>query len=174
MPSGGQNGVRRSPEIINEILRRIAEGETLRAICRDDHMPIFASVYDWLNDDNDFAIRFQRAREIGQEIIAQDCLDIADESGAEVRVDPKTGKLVVDGEVIRRANLRIDTRLKLLAKWNPKKWGEKKELDHKSSDGSMTPAAAQTPEEIAKRLAALKQKAQAKLNHDPYDASDLT
>ena len=30
--------------------------------------------------------------------------------------------------------LRIDTRLKLLAKWNPKKWGDRMALDHGVQD----------------------------------------
>lgn len=33
-------------------------------------------------------------------------------------------------EHVQRSKLRIETRLKLLAKWNPKKWGEKVDLNH--------------------------------------------
>lgn len=119
-----------SQELKDEICERIANGETLRAICREDGKPSFVSVYNWLNADDDFALRFARAREIGHDVISEDCLAIADESGADAVVDEKTGGLKVDGEVIQRAKLRIETRLKLLAKWNPKKWGEKLDLTH--------------------------------------------
>ena len=37
--------------------------------------------------------------------------------------------ILVDTDHIQRAKLRIDTRLKLLAKWNPKKWGDKLDVD---------------------------------------------
>ena len=36
---------------------------------------------------------------------------------------------VEDREVTSRSKLRVETRLKLLAKWNPKKYGEKVALD---------------------------------------------
>jgi hypothetical protein len=36
----------------------------------------------------------------------------------------------LNGEHIQRSKLRIETRLKLLAKWNPRKWGEKVDLNH--------------------------------------------
>jgi hypothetical protein len=38
------------------------------------------------------------------------------------------GREQLDREHVQRSKLRIETRLKLLAKWNPKKWGDKLEL----------------------------------------------
>lgn len=106
--------------IKNEICSRIENGETLRSICREQGKPHFTTVYDWMKADEDFALRFACAREAGHDAIAEECLVIADESGAEISIDEKTGGLKVDGEVIQRAKLRIETRLKLLAKWNPR------------------------------------------------------
>ncbi|HRP05296.1 MAG TPA: hypothetical protein PLV87_10330, partial [Opitutaceae bacterium] len=45
----------------------------------------------------------------------------------------------VNGEHIQRSRLRVDTRKWMLSKALPKLYGEKQEIDHKSSDGSMTP-----------------------------------
>lgn len=56
--------------------------------------------------------------------MAADCLNIADDNGSDIRYSSE-GFPSTDHDVIQRAKLRIDTRLKLLAKWNPKKWGEK-------------------------------------------------
>lgn len=122
-------------ELKNEICARIANGETLRSICREPGKPNFSTVYDWMDLDFDFAQRFARAREDGHDAIASDCLAIADDSGAEIVFDPETGRLKVDGEVVQRAKLRIDTRLKLLAKWNPKKYGESTQVKHADADG---------------------------------------
>lgn len=115
-----------------EILARIAKGEPLRQICREEGKPSWGTVYAWLDDDKELAERFARARELGEEAIAQECLDIADngkndwmEANGQDAVGYK-----LNGEHVQRSKLRIETRLKLLAKWNPKKWGEKVDLNH--------------------------------------------
>lgn len=114
-------------------------GETLRAICREDGKPHWTTVYDWIAEDKDFALRIARARELGHDAISEECLHIADESGAEVSFDEETGGLKIDGEVIQRAKLRIETRLKLLAKWNPKKYGDSTQLKHADANGNNLP-----------------------------------
>jgi hypothetical protein len=55
--------------------------------------------------------------------MAEDCLRIADDAvndWMETEHGPR-----LNGEHVQRSKLRIETRLKLLAKWNPKKYGEK-------------------------------------------------
>lgn len=42
---------------------------------------------------------------------------------------------MLNGDHVQRSKLRIETRLKLLAKWNPKKWGDKLDLNHAGKDG---------------------------------------
>lgn len=99
-------------EAAEEICQRLSEGEPLRQICRDSHMPGWVTVYAWMGERPDFAERIARARVLGQDAIAEQCLHIADDAGE----DPQ------------RSRLRVDTRLKLLAKWNPKRYGDKLEL----------------------------------------------
>ena len=84
--------------------------------------PSYGAVYDWIEKDAVFASRFAHARIIGEEVIAQECLEIAD-NGANDWMETKFGPQV-NQEAINRSRLRVDTRLKLLAKWNPKKYGE--------------------------------------------------
>lgn len=122
-----------------KICERIADGETLRAICRDDDMPSWRTVYDWLTEHEDFATRFARARDVGAEAIAQEALDIADTPHEGVIEIDKESKLGGTYTEVRRADmldhrkLRIETRLKLLAKWNPKKYGDR--IDIGNADG---------------------------------------
>ena len=121
-----------TPELIEEVFQRIANGEPLRQICRDEHMPHWNTVYDWLERDQSLSVRFARARERGEEAIAAECLDIADSAKndwMEAHGQDDAG-YKLNGEHIQRSKLRIETRLKLLAKWNPKKWGEKVDLNH--------------------------------------------
>lgn len=122
-------------EIFDEILKRISEGETLRDICRDDHMPNYSTVYSWLKKGDDIAQRFARARDIGFGAIAEDCMKIADD-GQNDWMERK-GKKELNSEHVQRSKLRIETRLKLLGVWDPKRYGTK--IDHSSSDGTMSP-----------------------------------
>ena len=125
-----------TPDLVAEICERLGKGEPLAAICRDDHMPHQTTVRDWMDAKADVSLSIARAREEGEEFMAADCLNIADGNGADVRL-VADGVSVVDHDVIQRAKLRIDTRLKLLAKWNPKKWGDKVDV---TSGGAPIPA----------------------------------
>lgn len=114
-------------KIIDEICERISEGEPLRAICREDHMPSWKTVYDWVRDDADFASRIARARELGADAIAEQTVEILDEQPA--RIYSEHGDRVDPGYVAWQKN-RAEQRLKLLAKWQPKKYGDRVNLEH--------------------------------------------
>lgn len=120
-----------------EICDRMAKGEPLAQICRDEHMPGYRTTYNWMDEYPDFAANIARAREDGHDMIAADCLEIADNAKndwMDANGEDATG-YKLNGEHIQRSKLRIETRLKLLAKWNPKKYGERQQLD---VDGNMT------------------------------------
>ena len=113
------------------IIEWISSGKTLRDFCRQAGAPAFRTVYDWLDKDREFSARFARAREAGEDVIAQECLEIADDGTNDYMTITKGYETynVEDREVTSRSKLRVETRLKLLAKWNPKKYGEKVALD---------------------------------------------
>lgn len=117
----------------DEICERIARGEPLRQICRDEHMPGWVTVYNWLKKYDDFAERFARARELGYDAIAEETLDIADEGTNDwmekLGADGQPVGWQLNGEHVQRSKLRIETRLKLLAKWSPKKYGDKQQVE---------------------------------------------
>ena len=112
------------------ICARLAEGEPLRQICRDAAMPAWRTVYDWIEAQPEFAARIAHAREAGFDAIAEECLSIADNSAQDTvwGGSAENPKEVADTEWISRSKLRVETRLKLLAKWSPKKYGDKIEL----------------------------------------------
>jgi hypothetical protein len=93
------------------ILDEIAEGTPLRVICRKQGMPKWRTVYLWLKVQPEFADAMKVARDIGHDAIAQECQQLAD------KVKPTT-------EHIQKAKLQIETRLKLLAKWD-KRYSDK-------------------------------------------------
>lgn len=116
---------KKTPEVVAEICERLANGEPLARICRDEHMPSFPTVWRWEEEDEEFRNLSARAREHGTHYLADECIDIADRKDLE----PNDKRV------------RIDTRIRLIGKWNAKKYGDKQTVDHQSSDGSMTPKA---------------------------------
>lgn len=139
-PSTGKRGAPRQydrAKVTAAICARLATGEPMAVICRGLGVPV-KTVNDWRLQDESIRAQFDDARDLGFDAIAHECLTIADDGRRDYTVD-EDGREAVDHDHIQRSKLRIDTRLKLLAKWDPKRYGEKQQLDHTSSDGSMTP-----------------------------------
>lgn len=118
-----------TPAIAEEIAQRLSIGEPLRKICRDEHMPEWRTVYDWLAQDKDLSARVARAREAGYEAMAEETLEIADNFhlGQTQVMDDKGNKVTIE-DMLGHRKLRIETRLKLLACWSPAKYGNKVQM----------------------------------------------
>lgn len=123
-----------SQEVADEICERLSQGEPLRQICRDERMPAWQTVYGWKAAHEDFSKRIASAREAGFDAIAEECLEIADETAFDT-VCGESGDRA-NSEWISRSKLRVETRLKLLAKWDPKRYGDKVDLNHGGQDGN--------------------------------------
>lgn len=115
------------PVVAEKICELLSEGVPLREICRMEGMPAWRNIYFWMSRDEDLSAHIARAREMGYDSIAEECLDIADNSTNDYmdrEFRNAHGKIeverVVDSEHIQRSKLRIETRLKLLAKWSNK------------------------------------------------------
>lgn len=129
---------KRDPAMEQELLSRLAEGEPLSVVCRSDPKFPHPTVWrDWCEADEALAIAYARAREAGQDVIAEECLAIIDEPPARLMTD--NGPRIDPADVHNR-RLRFEGRLKLLAKWNPKRWGDK--VDVTSSGNEITSIAA--------------------------------
>jgi len=68
-----------SDEISHEICTRIIEGESLRKICLDEHMPGQQTVYDWLDrpENEDFRSKYARARARATEAYEDEIIEAA-------------------------------------------------------------------------------------------------
>ena len=87
-------------------------------------MPDRTTVWDWAKANKDFSQRIAHARDAGFDAIAEECMEIADAPM------PSTQFGTTDGGAVQHAKLKIETRLKLLAKWDPKRYGEKQQIEH--------------------------------------------
>jgi ribosomal protein S6E (S10) len=139
-------------EQVTLICKNLEEGIPLAETCRLDGMPARRTVYDWLADDEAFAARFARAREIGFDAIAEQCLEIADDRSQDVKIvgGEDNEREAFNSEFAARSKIRIETRLKLLAKWDPKRYGERQQVEH---TGDAFKGA--TVEDMKRELAAL-------------------
>lgn len=125
-----------TPELASELLRRLSGGEPLAQICRDDHMPAVSTVSDWKKVYPDFADRFLTARDEGFDEIAADCLRIANTPlVGETETSKEWGTEVKRGDMLDHRKLQIETRLKLLAKWDPRRYGERIHQEHSGQIG---------------------------------------
>jgi len=111
------------------ICARIADGESLRSICRDDTMPAKSTVMAWLADDahQEFRTKYALAREIQADGFVDEMVEIADD-GSNDWMEKKFGeetRWVENGEALRRSQLRILTRQWIAEKLKPKKYGTK-------------------------------------------------
>lgn len=109
--------------LCERICRRLSEGEPLTWICRDLDVSRY-TIRDWRKKYPEIGKMFDQARDDGYDAIAADCLRIADESEKDWH-DSDRGRSV-DPEVVQRSKLRVWTRLQLLAKWDPRRYGERR------------------------------------------------
>lgn len=107
-------------EQANSICVWIAEGRSLRSWCRANNREMH-TVYKWLSDNKDFMQRYARAHDDRADSLADELVDIADES--------QFGTL----EQIQAARLRIETRKWIAAKLKPRKWGEAPPAEQRSN-----------------------------------------
>jgi len=119
-----------TPELAKEICDKLAEGWTLRQVCRADHMPDERTVRDWALNNVEFSPQYAKAREIGYRIMADEVLEIADDGTNDwmLRQGDNPG-YEANGEHIQRSRLRVDTRKWLLSKVLPKVYGDKQTLE---------------------------------------------
>lgn len=110
-----------SQATVDDVCSRVSSGEPLALVCREIGLPL-TTWYLWARERPEVAEAIAHAREAGEDIILADTLSIVDT--VPERCATAEGDKVDTGHVAWLKN-RAEQRLKLLAKWNPKKWGDK-------------------------------------------------
>lgn len=101
--------------IAEQITERIAQGEPLTHVAKELRIGR-QTIHDWRAAVPEFAVQYARAKDAGYDAIADEIMAIADECPA-------------DAEDVAAARLRIDSRRWLLAKWDPKRYGDRIQAD---------------------------------------------
>lgn len=109
----------------------MADGLSLRTVCKADEMPDKTTVFKWLRERPEFLAQYARAKEESADALADEMLDIADDGSndwMELHHRENVG-WVENGEAMQRSRLRVDTRKWIASKLKPKKYGEKLDLN---------------------------------------------
>jgi hypothetical protein len=108
------------PETRQAILDRLAEGESLRAVCASEGMPGKSTVMEWLDADADFRTKYARAREAQADVLFEGMADIEDKVMCG-ELKPDAARVVLDSQRWRAEKLK------------PKAYGAKLDLNHSGS-----------------------------------------
>ena len=118
-----------TPELAAEICARLAEGESLRSICKTEGYPPASTVRGWVVADVEgFAEQYARARDTGLDAMAEELLDIADDSSQDTTIG-KRGDEIMDAEYVARSKLRVEARKWYLSKLAPKRYGDSQRVE---------------------------------------------
>lgn len=153
-------------EIADEICRRLSEGESLRRICSDPHIPPNPTVIEWVRDNRGadeengrlgFAEQYARARELGVDCIAEEVLEL----GLDGYLGPDG---YVDNGEIQRLRLLSDNRKWFLSKTAPKKYGDKVTTEVTGADGA----------QLVTRIELIPVEPRRTIEHDPDADTQMT
>jgi hypothetical protein len=147
---------RNAEKIEQEMIARLQTGETLSSICRDAHMPDTSTVDHWVKNKPGFADAYARARQIGFDAIADSVLTIADTpmTGEETEEDAEGNVLKIKkAEMLGHRKLQVWTRLQLLARWCPERYGDRNKIE---MSGSLN-VSAMSDDDLRAELAAITQ-----------------
>ena len=115
------------------ICEGISQKTPLARLCEENEdLPTARTVYRWLRTHDNFCQNYTRAKEDQADYLAEECLDIADDA----TIEPADKRI------------RVDTRKWLASKFQPKKYGEKQQIEHSGKIG----LADLTDEELSKKL----------------------
>lgn len=149
------------PVIARKICERLSNGESLRAICRDEGMPPESTVRQWYIDDaQGFAAHYARARDMGLDSMADEILEIANTPMEGVRTEQSAdGTKEVREDMLGHRRLQVDARKWYLSKLAPKRYGDSSVLALTGPDGeALNLTDSERAEKIAELLAAAAQR----------------
>jgi hypothetical protein len=141
-------------ELFTKICNDVIENKTSFNQAILNNKITLTTFYSWLIDDDSLKELYNYAREIRSDTLFEEIIVIADttEEGIKIKETAK-GTEILKGDMTDHRKLRVDARKWVVSKMNPKKYGDKVEIDHSSKDGSMSPNLSNlSNEELEKRL----------------------
>lgn len=138
-----------SPELAAKFCAAIADGGSLRAVCKKKDMPSKATVYRWLAEHSEFQAMYDKATDDRADGQVDEIVDIADNC----KPDPDS---------VRKARLQIYARIEAVQKMKPRKYGRQLQLTGEGGGAVHHKVQQMTDEELDAAIA----KASAATGHD--------
>lgn len=123
-------------ELAADICARLANGETLSAMCREEErFPDRSTVARWIVENVKFRDEVAHAREAGSHILIDETREIADDGVNDYmeRHHGESTSWVVNGECVQRSKLRIEQRWREAEAILPKVYGKRQMIEHSGS-----------------------------------------
>lgn len=115
-----------TPELAELVCNRISHHALpLRKLCQAEGMPHMETILQWVRESESFYLQYARAKVAQTELMAEECLDIADtpQMGEVTVASMRDGVKITRADMIDHRRLRVDTRKWLAGKLNPKRFG---------------------------------------------------
>jgi hypothetical protein len=106
-------------ETATEICRRVAEGESMRTIIKDEGMPSNSTFLRWAAEDPEISRMYTQALQMRAAIYADELIDLADRAGT-----------MTEAHQIQALKLMVNTRQWVSARLLPRVYGERTMLEH--------------------------------------------
>lgn len=110
-------GVQYSPEVVAELLDRIADGASLRTVCAQDDMPSRQSWRRWMREHPELRDQYAHARADRASARADEIVEIADDE--DIPVESR--------------KVRIDARKWEASKLDRPTYGDRQQVEHSGS-----------------------------------------
>lgn len=142
-------------KLADKICQMIAQGQSVRSICAKKDMISMQTFFRWLRENDKFREQYARACEERLYMHTEEILEIADDARNDYmeKLDDSGNLLgyTLNGEHVQRSRLRIDTRKWLMAKQNPKVYGDKLDMTTNGNDIGVSLSASQAEQLLRAR-----------------------
>jgi hypothetical protein len=109
-------------DVRQELLVRVAEGESVFTVCHDEHMPARATMYRWIREDSQFKQEYEAALEQRADKYVEMIADLSEHM-------QMRAKMGASNEEMTALKTHINSLQWIAAKLNPKKYGERQHLE---------------------------------------------
>ena len=118
--------IKYTEKLANEICLEIATGiKSMEDLCAENlHWPRRRTICQWCFENEDFALKYARAKAFQTQWLVEEALKIAFDKSKDTYLDDK-GNARCDHEWVQRSRLKVDTVKWLAGKLLPKTYGAK-------------------------------------------------
>ena len=111
-------------KIFNDICEDVVNNKMSFNKAIDKSNITFNTFYVWLRDNESFQKKYNYARDMRSDVLFEEIIEIADttENGVKIKDTPK-GLITETGDMTDHRRLKIDARKWVVARMNPKKYG---------------------------------------------------